>query len=168
MNLRESNGWVWTSNSLCTVQEKTNQTVDDSCSFRCLELITWAMNHRVGYELKLQICGPGNNNVFSPGPGWWRGIPNLSRLGSTPAKTDPSSNNGLFVPGFQCTWCWAGGGGGSGGGGVLASSPEHIIQTAATAEALRARSAPGKKNGKLLRSSCSCIDIAACLFQAAS
>jgi len=35
---------------------------------------------------------------------------------------------------------------------VLASSPENIIQAAATAEALRARSAPGKKNGKLPRS----------------
>ena len=33
---------------------------------------------------------------------------------------------------------------------MLASSPEHTIQTAATAEALRARSAPGKYNGLII------------------
>jgi hypothetical protein len=55
------------------------------------------MNHRVGYELKLQICGPGNNNVFSPGPGWRRGIPNLSWLGSTfEDAAVPSTTDCLF------------------------------------------------------------------------
>jgi hypothetical protein len=89
-----------------------------------------------------------------------RGIPNLSRLGSTLEDAAvPSTSDCLFRVSSA-----PGAGGGGGGGGVLASSPENIIQAAAarvnpsdhitrklqhvltvTAEALRARSAPGNK-----------------------
>jgi len=131
MNLKKPNGWESTNRTNgtngSTSREKTNQTVRRSCSSRCPEIKTWAVNHRVGYELKLQIWIPGNNNVFYPGPGWRRGIPNLSRLGSTFWRRIGHDHRELFVPGFQCTWCWAGGGGGGGGGGVLASSPENIM-----------------------------------------
>jgi hypothetical protein len=40
---------------------------------------------------------PGNNNVRCPGPGWQRGIPNLSRVDSTLEDAAvPSTSDCLF------------------------------------------------------------------------